>query len=217
MPIKSPNERVYYYECSYGTFRLTYYIPYEDLEKLCKEGKISEQALIDFPDGVDLRVGETDYMDFKKSYGYRPEVDPELARSLFYTIYSSTKNWTKFRGSDLIPARDLEGTIGDIAESVKSSKNRLLFDLIKTPLTFVPEEMDKTDLKRYRMNRKKYSNNQKKVDNFLKKIKPEGIDSAQTLLNQKFSKIQWTKGDNLEDVYARIQKKKKMTIHDSTS
>ena len=210
MPIKSPNERVYYYECSYGTFRLTYYIPIGDLEKLSKEGKISEQALEDFPDGVDLRVGETDYLDFKESYGYRPEVDPELAKSLFYTIYSSTKNWTKFRGSDLIPARDLEGTIDDIEKSVKTSKKLLLFDSIKTPLRYVPEEkLDKTDLKRYHMNRKKHSNNQKKVDNLLKKIKPEGIDSSQTLLNQKFSKIQWTEGDNLEDVFTRIQKKKR--------
>ena len=210
MPIKSPNERVYYYECSYGTFRLTYYIPIGDLEKLCKEGKISEQALIDFPDGVDLRVGETDYTDFKESYGYRPEVDPELAKNLFYTIYSSTKNWTKFRGSDLIPARDLEAKIDDITKNVKTSKKLLLFDSIKTSLRYVPEEkLDKKDLKRYHMNRKKHSNNQKKVDNLLKKIKPEGIDSSQTLLNQKFSKIQWTEGDNLEDVFTRIQKKKR--------
>ena len=136
MPIKSPNERVYYYECSYGTFRLTYYIPYGDLEKLSKEGKISEQALEDFPDGVDLRVGETDYMDFQKSYGYRPEVDPELAKSLFYTIYSSTKNWTKFHGSDLIPARDLEGKIDDIAKNVRALQQTIQFGFLQLVFHF---------------------------------------------------------------------------------
>ena len=131
MSVKSPKERVYYYECSYGKFRLTYFIPYGELEKLSKEGIIKKQVLEDFPDGVDLRVGETDYKDFEESYGYGPEVDPEVARSTFFTILSSTRNWKKFRGSDIIPAKDLEGRIADIEESVKEKKDQLFLDFIK--------------------------------------------------------------------------------------
>lgn len=223
MPIKSPKERVYYYECSYGKFRLTYFIPYGELEKLFKNGKIKKQVLEDFPDGVDLRVGEADYMDFKESYGYRPEVDPEVANSTFFTIYSSTRNWKKFLGSDIIPAKDLEGQIVDIEKSVKDEKDQLFLDFLKTPREKIkpkiPSTMkvdedviyqtDKTDLKRYRQTRKKQSNEQKAVVKFLKKIKPQGIDPSQTLQKQRFSKIQWTEGDKIEDVFARIQRKRR--------
>jgi len=222
MPIKSPKERVYYYECSYGKFRLTYFIPYGELEKLSKKGKIKKQVLEDFPDGVDLRVGETDYMDFKESYGYRPEVDPEVAKSTFFTIFSSTRNWKKFLGSDIIPAKDLEGQIVDIEKSVNDEKNQSFLDFIKPPrekikpkipkIMKVEEEVlyqtDKTDLKRYRQIRKKQSNEQKVVDEFLEKFKPQRIDPNQTLQKQRFSKLQLTKGDNIEDVFARIQHKR---------
>ena len=221
MPVKSPKERVYYYECSYGKFRLTYFIPYDELEKLSKEGKIEKQVLEDFPDGVDLRVGETDYMDFKKSYGYRPEVDPEVAKSVFYSIFSTTKNWKKFRGSDIIPAQDLEGRIGDIEKKMRDEKPQAFLDFVKTPRekkkpTFLfmrgrPEEAyptEKADLKRYRRFRKRQAKEQKDVNDFLRKVKPKGIDPNQTLRGQKFSKLHWAKGDKIEDVFSRIQHKR---------
>jgi hypothetical protein len=69
-------------------------------------------------------------------------------------------------------------------------------------------QTDKMDLKRYRQIRRKQSINQKGVDKFLEKIKPQGIDPNQTLQKQRFSKIQWIKGDNIEDVFARIQHKR---------
>ena len=47
MPVRSPKERVYYYECSYGKFRLTHFIPYDKLEKLVKESEIDKQVLED--------------------------------------------------------------------------------------------------------------------------------------------------------------------------
>jgi hypothetical protein len=221
MPVKSPKERVYYYECSYGKFRLTYFIPYDELEKLSKEGKIDKQVLEDFPDGVDLRVGETDYMDFKKSYGYRPEVDPEVAKSVFYSIFSTTKNWKKFRGSDIMPAEDLEGRIGDIEKKMRDEKNQSFLDLVKTPSEkkkppflfrrFRPEEtypIEKADMKRYRSFRKRQAREQKYVNEFLRKVKPKGIDPNQTLRDQRFSKLHWTKGNKIEDVFARIQHKR---------
>ncbi len=108
MPIKSPDERVYYYECSYGKYRLTYHIPQSELTQLIKENKIKKQVQEDFPDGVDLRVGETDYTDFKETYGYRPKTDPQIAEKIFYTFLSSTKNWKQFRGSGLIPAKEID-------------------------------------------------------------------------------------------------------------
>lgn len=216
MPVKSPKERVYYYECSYGKFRLTYFIPFGELEKLSEEGKIEKQVLDDFPDGIDLRVGETDYVDFKNSYGYRPEVDPEVAKSVFYSIFSTTKDWKKFRGSDIIPAKDLEGRISDIDRKMMAEKNKSLSDSVKPPrekirLRAGPEGMyriEKADLKRYRVSRKRRAAEQRDVDKFLRKVRPKGIDPKKTLRRQGFSKMQWTEGDNIGDVFARIQQKK---------
>jgi hypothetical protein len=68
---------------------------------------------------------------------------------------------------------------------------------------------DKTELKRYRQMRKEQSNEQKVVDRFLEQIQPQGIDPNQTLQNQRFSQIQWTDGDNIEDVFSRIQHNKR--------
>lgn len=223
MPIISPDERVYYYECSYGDFRLTYFIPYSDLEKLSKEGDIQKQVLEDFPDGVDLRVGEVDYRDFEESYGYRHNVGPEVALNAFSTIYASTKNWKQFRGSGIIPAKDLEGQIAEIEKRVKDEKDLLFVDFLKTPREkikpkipkimkvddYVIPQTDKKELERYRRNRSKQSKEQRAVDKYLKKIKPRRINPKQTLQKQRFSEIKWTKGDELEKVFARIQHKRR--------
>ncbi len=223
MPIKSPNERIYYYECSYGNFRLTYFIHYGDLEKLSNEGDIQKQVLEDFPDGVDLRVGEVDYRDFKESYGYRHKVGPEVALNAFSTIYASTKNWKKFRGSGIIPAVDLEGQIAEIEKRVKDEKDLFFVDFLKTPRErikpkipkimkvddFVILQTDKKELEQYRRNRSKQSKEQRAVDKYLKKIKPRRINPRQTLQKQRFSEIQWTEGDKIEDVFARIQRKRR--------
>jgi hypothetical protein len=222
MPVKSPKERVYYYECSYGKFRITYFVPFNELEKLSKKGKIKKQVLNDFPDGVDLRVEEKDYIDFEDSYDYRPELDPEVAKSIFFAILSSTKDWKEFRGSGIIPSRDLEAKNADIEKSVRTDKDQSFSDFIKAPREKIKPKLPRVrevkaegiyrtsevDLKRYRQMRKKRSEEQKVVDEFLEKIQPQGIDPTQTLQNQKFSKMQWTKGDKIEDVVARIEHKK---------
>jgi len=220
MSIISPKERVYYYECSYGKFRLTYFIPHSELKKLPINAQIKEKLLIEYPDGIDLRVEETDYSDFKKTYGYRPPINPEVAQKIFFTMFSKTKNWEEFIGSGIIPAKDLEEKqLADIERSVKKDKNQSFSDFIRTPhekkkpkipeiTKFRKEVMlkpDKKHLKSYHRIRKYQGEKQKTVYKFLKKIKPAGIDSNKTLREQRFSEIKWTKGDRIEDVFARIQ------------
>lgn len=223
MSIISPKERVYYYECSYGKFRLTYFIPHSELKKLPIKNQIKKELLIEHPDGIDLRVEETDYSEFEKSYGYRPPIDPEVAQKIFFTIFSKTKNWKEFIGSGIIPAKDLEEKqLKDIEKNVKKDKKQSLSDFIKTPhekkkpripeiTKFRKEVMLKPDikyLKTYHRIRKYQGEKQKTVHKFLKKIKPTGINPNKTLKAQRFSKIKWTKGDKIEDVFARIQNKR---------
>ena len=208
MSIKAPNQRVYYYECSYGSFRLTYFIPYRELGELVNSGDIKEQVLEDFPDGVDLRVGETDYQDFYEVYGYRPKVDPDVARGIFFSILSSTRNWKKFQGSDIISAKDLEDQIDDLDRRVKEEKDKSLVEYLKTPQILkesIPMKLG--DLQNHREIRKRISREQREVDSLLRKIKPRGIDRYKTLQNQSFSQIQWTEGENIEEVFSRIQRR----------
>jgi hypothetical protein len=212
MPIKTPKERVYYYECSYGEFRLTHHIPYSELEKLSQQNKIKKQVLEDYPDGIDLRVGETDYKDLETNYGYRPKIDPQVAKNLFYMIYTSTKNWKKTRGTGLIPAKDLENKIHDIEKSVKEL---VLYSPEKTRLLTTPIMKDKEnarkELKQYRRARKTQFKTQREIDNILRKHTPGKIDNKQTLQNQSFSKIEYTEGENIQDILARTQRKRRQT------
>lgn len=209
MTIKSPNERVYYYEYSYGKFRLVYHIPTSELEKLCKQDKIEKKVLEDFPDGIDLRVGDTDYKDLETTYGYRPEVEPETAKKIFYMIYSATKDWKKNRGSGLIAAKDLENKIHDLDKNVRehllsTEKTRLL----TTPIIKDKENAHK-ELKHYHMARKTQFKKQKELDNHLRKHVPKIIDPKQTLQNQRLSKIEWTEGENIKDILTKTQQKRR--------
>lgn len=133
MSTKSPKERIYYYECSYGEFRLTYFIPHSELKKLPIKTQIKKKLLKEYPDGIDLRVEETDYSDFEKSYGYRPKPDPEVAKKTFFTMFSKTKNWKEFIGSGLISAEVLEEQRKAIKKNVEKDKKQSFLDFIKTP------------------------------------------------------------------------------------
>lgn len=220
MPIKSPNERVYYYECSYGKFRLTYFIPQNDLTKLAKIRQIESQVLIDYPDGVDIRVGESNYNDFFEEYGYRPKVDPHEAERRFYTILSSTKDWKQYHGSGLISAKDLENIEFD-TEKLNDVEKREFRNIIRkpperiiprTPIPITVDERkipktDKLDLKRYRRRKKNQQIEEKALHSLLHKVIPKGIISRQTLQEQKFSEIKWTEGEKFGDVLSRIQKR----------
>jgi hypothetical protein len=218
MSVRSPKECVYYYECSYGSFRLTYSIPKSELKRLVEEGQIKKQVLDDFPDGVDLRVGETNYRDFKESYGYRPEVDPEVAKKIFYSILTNTKDWKNFLGSGLIPAKDLKERIADIEivdEEAASFSDFVLTSRKITeeklpPARMMPERVrrEKVDLKGSRKLKKSEAKVQKALNDFLQNVRPEGVDPKKTLRRQKFSKLEYTEGDSIEKVFARIQHKR---------
>ncbi len=219
-PVRSPKDNVYYYEVSYGNFRLTYFIPFDELRRLCEVGKIQKQVLEDFPDGVDLRVGETDYADFEKSYGYRPETNPEVAKNAFYAIFSATRDWRNLRGSGIVPAKDVESQIGDLEKKVGIENIQLFRGSVETPSEKTkrdsmfrkigPERavLKKADLLTYRQQRQIRNEQKKKIEKILQDIKPKWIDPKKTLQTQKFSPLQWTAGDRIEDVFKRIQQKR---------
>ena len=89
MAVEMPKEPTYYYECSYGDFRLVYHIPFSTVEKLVAKGAIQEKVLQDFPDGIDINCFSAEYDAFKTTYNYKPSADPEKMRRAFLALFYS--------------------------------------------------------------------------------------------------------------------------------
>ena len=194
MAIRSPQEPVYYYECSAGDFHLVYFIPPNELRRLQANG-ITEQALKDFPDGVDLDCTEADFRDFHQLYGWRPASDPEALRETFLAIFSSTRHWKTFRGTGLIPAQDLDRQLGRVQQELER----------------LPVASD-ADVARPRIaagdrRRQRALDGRRKAA--LKKMRLPGIDVGQDLHGQRFSRSgTYSDGDSAVEVFSRLHEKR---------
>ncbi|MBU1049012.1 hypothetical protein KKG90_03195 [Candidatus Bipolaricaulota bacterium] len=200
MGVAIPNERVYYYECSSGRFRLTYFIPRGELEQLCEGSRIDAKVLEDFPDGVDLGCTEADFGDFKRMYGYCPRQDPEALRSAFLAILSATRNWKSFRGSGFIPATDLERHVEAVDE--------ILFDSLPRQIEMEPPGLP-SSLQQRRRTRHRQAVRHLKADKTLRDLQVEGIDPKRTLSQQTFSRITTDAGAGAEEVFVRLHHKQR--------
>jgi hypothetical protein len=186
MAIASPRENIYYYECSNGRFRLTYFIPPGKLKQLCDDNRISPRVLEDFPDGVDL--------------GYCPVHNPDALRRAFFAVLSATRNWDKFCGSGFIPAADLERHVDHI-DKVLLKKKLLEVD--------VKPAVDQPTLEQRRQIRLQREDQQKQAYNVLRELQLEGIDSERTLPQQKFSILEMEEGIGAEEVFIRLHQKQR--------
>ncbi|MFN2224608.1 MAG: hypothetical protein PVJ75_03675 [Chloroflexota bacterium] len=198
MTIKSPKEAVYYYEASNGEFRLVYFIPPEELERLAQDGSIETQVLEDFPDGVDLNVTKPDFDEFQELYGYRPDNDPEELRRAFFAMLSGTRDWQSFRGSGFIPAADLE----PLAETVEDSLQEK---------GLLPDEMVEfsvpSSLPERRAQSARQAAQQEQMVEHLEQMEVEGIDPTLTLREQRFKPIKMQEGKSAEEVFTKLQRK----------
>ena len=192
MSIKSPSQPVYYYEASNGKFRLTYFIPPDELEKLIGSGDISNEVLDDFPDGVDLSCTEPDFQRFQKLYNYRPLHDPEALQRAFFTIFSSTHKWKQFRGSGLIRADKLEEAIGVVEDSLdkleSGSSRRGVRPVLKK--------------EKYLSKSRKIE--QKRISAHLQKLKVKGVNSKLDMRQQEFPEIKMQEGKSEEEVFTGL-------------
>lgn len=176
MKLGVPVERCYYYECFYGNFRLSYYLPKVELESLTKNNKISKSILEDFPDGYDLDCTEPDFEDFKDNYNYEHSYAADLILSTFKSIFTSTKNWKTTKSVGWIGAEDLEKRIKQVEVSLEK-----LFQPKKISTNSFLKDLNSD----FNLN--------KKVERFLIKNEFEGIPPSNTLKNL-FS-VKMTKGD----------------------
>lgn len=199
MAIKSPKESVYYYECYNGRFRLSYFIPPKVLKGMAKDLSIERSAVDDFPDGVDLVCTKGSFDAFERTYGIRPGIDPEVMREVFYSVYSTTHNWKKFRGSGYILAEELERHVDKVERAVKKQKAGMR--KLK-PLGEAPTPQDLIDRRRHLAAR------QKKVHVFLEELEVKEVDRTRSMAEQKFPRPALSKGDEPMVVFARVHQKR---------
>ena len=197
MAIKSPKEAVYYYEANYGKFRLVYFIPPEELERLVQDGSIKAEVLEDYPDGVDLNCTKPDYEEFHELYGYRLDNDPEELQRAFFALLSATRDWESFRGSGFIPAADLEPVADTVEDSLQDEG-------------LLPEKMEFSvsfSLPDRRAQSARQAVQQERMAEHLEQMEVEGIDPGLTLREQKFRPIQMQEGKSAEEVFTKLQRK----------
>jgi len=197
MAIKSPKEAVYYYEASNGEFRLIYFIPLEELERLVLDGRIKAVVLEDYPDGVDLNCTKLDFEEFHELYGYQPDNDAEELRRAFFAMFSSTADWKSFRGAGFIPAADLEALVEPVEDSLQQE------DLL-------PEEVDPVvsfSLPDRRAQLARQAAQQEQMVEHLEQMEVKGIDPTLTLRQQKFKPIKMQEGKSAEEVFTKLQGK----------
>lgn len=197
MAIKSPKEAVYYYEVSNGDFRLVYFIPPEELERLAQDGQINAAVLEDYPDGVDLNCSKLDYEEFHGLYGYQPDSDPEALQRAFFAMLSGTRDWESFRGTGFIPAAELESLAGTVEDSLQ--QEGLVPDESEAALSFsLPDR---------RAQAARQAAQEERVVEHLEQMDVKGIDPGLTLREQRFKPIKMQEGKSAEEVFNKLQRK----------
>ncbi len=198
MELATPENRAYYYECSNGRFRLNYYLSFELLEDLVKEGKVDKKVLKDFPDGYDLDCTEADFNDFERCYKYTHPFSAELLRHTFKAVFSSTNRWEKFKGSGWVPADFLESQMDYVEDKTKDF--------------YIPEsEMQSDDpvatKESFIRHKSKSVKRAKSLDSVLKEIEIESIDDKMDLEENFSHQIAMKKDTASPEEFFRIMSK----------
>ncbi len=195
MSIEVPDEQVYYYECSAGSFRLVCFIPFAELQSLAAAERIKEEALRDFPDGLDLDCTEPDFAEFEKSYGYRHPHEAEELRRAFLALFSSTKGWQKFQGSGFLAATVLEATLDPVETAVRETA-----EVSERATRALAAEPDRREVTRQRAAQRSV------LREALVELEVEGVDPSKSLREQSFREIKMSKGEPAPQFYARLQR-----------
>ena len=122
-----------------------------------------------------------------------------MLKNAFFAIFSSTKNWKKFRGTGYINAEDIENQLAPLQSEIADKKIMPEKGLKISPeLSFKQKQFIK------RGKRKKKS----ELHKFLTKYSVRGVDKSKGLKDQKFTEIQMEGGsEDSSQFFARVTKK----------
>lgn len=205
MDVSSPIEPAYYYECSAGRFRLTYFIPPEEIDRLVEAGSLLSHTRGDFPDGVDLDCTEPDFAEFEGSYGYRPDVDPEALQAAFFAMFSSTRNWKRFRGTGLIPKADLEALVEPVTLKLETEG----VEAEGIAPRDAGSEVAPLPLRERRRRMVRQVRNKARLQRSLEKMQVRVVDARRDMREQSFSEIKKSRGKPAAEVFDALHREGK--------
>ncbi len=99
MPIKVPNERIYYYhETDEDKYVLMSWIPPEELKTLIKTTTVEKKRdiLQDYPDGLEIKVSDEEFNHFENQYGLSFPYPPEDLLLAFQGLQRSKEAKTRY-------------------------------------------------------------------------------------------------------------------------
>lgn len=198
MSVKTPAEPAFYFECSFGRFRLSYFIPASRLKRMAENDQIKNSVLEDYPDGVDLDCTTADFDEFQNLYGFRPELRADVLRESFYAMLTSTKDWEDFHGTGFIDAIELERNARTIHRQLETVEL-----LPEAPTEAIPMEAP------FEMRKKRvvmYQDRQSRVTDLLKSMHFENVDVSRTINEQRFADVAMSGGKPAAEVFQDLQR-----------
>ncbi len=196
MPIKLPQEITYFYEITMVADRLYYCIPKKQLHLMVKQGKVQEKIIEDYPDGVDIKVSPIQFKEFQECYGMTFKMEPQLIWKAFQFI--KTKMKKKYFGTGFIKRRFLE----ELAKQIQSDYYQVMIKRPKVdlePIAFINQK---------RVQRKMQLS-KKRLDIKLKQLSIKDINPKKSIIEQSFSRIKMSKGDDPFDFLSRYKQQPK--------
>ncbi len=196
MPIKLPQEITYFYEITMVADRLYYCIPKKQLHLMVKQGKVQENLIEDYPDGVDIKVSPIQFKEFQECYGMAFKMESQLIWKAFQFI--KTKMKKKYFGTGFIKRRFLE----DLAKQIQSDYYQVMIkrpEVDLEPIAFINQK---------RVQRKMQLS-KKRLDIKLKQLSIKDINPEKSIIEQFFSRIKMSKGDEPFDFLSRYKQQTK--------
>jgi hypothetical protein len=196
MPIKLPKEISYFYEITRVMDRLYYCIPQKQLHLMVRQGKVREKIIEDYPDGVDIKVSTIQYKEFQECYGMTFKIEPQLIWKAFQVVKSKVKK--KHFGTGFIECRFLE----NVAKQIQSDFSQVMVPPPKG-------DLEPAAIKDQKSVQRKMWLSEQRLDKRLKKLSIRDIDPKKSIIEQSFSRIKMSKGDEPFDFFSRYYLKPK--------
>ena len=200
MSVETPSEPSYYFECSFGRIRLTYFVPADHLSQMVSDGRINQNVLKDFPDGVDIDCTEPDFEEFKVCYGFRPEYNADLLRDSFFAMYSTTRDWKSFHGTGFVKAAELERNVETVKETFASEE--ILPDTVRRPIPMDVEFPKRRDISQAQ------TQMQTKIAKALIDLQVEDVAADKTINQQPFARVPMSGKKTAADVFQNLHQKR---------
>jgi hypothetical protein len=202
MKISVPEVPTYYYEISGKNRRLLYWLPRKVLTNMVEQGKADKSILVDFPDGVDIKVGEDEFADFQRTYDLTLGIDPKAITDAFTALCLKEKG--KYRGVGYIGKEVLDSIAGDVDRELKKRKLHEKIAVIAVDDT----------VKKKKLFIKQMRQVQEKIT-VLKEYLPRKLTRNRPIFEQLAHKIEMTKGDAPFKVFSAIQIQKPKEADDA--